>query len=136
MALFFFFNLFALKSDPTFSSIFLHSKVTQLFLQSFCTKNWPNFFFNLFALKSDLFFFCNLFALKNYPKSDPIFFQCFYSKMVSKVLLQCFHTKMHLWWNLQFLQCSYTEMVSQICVNVSTLKWWFQIYFNVYALKW
>ena len=35
----FFFNLFAIKSDPTF------------FL-SFSTKKWPNFFFNVFALKS------------------------------------------------------------------------------------
>ena len=47
---YFFFNLFALESDPTF-------------LQSFCTKKWPNFFFNLFALKND-----RLFCFSRFPR--------------------------------------------------------------------
>ena len=58
---FFFFNLLTLKSDPTFSSIFLHWK---------WPKKWPYFFFNLFALKNDPIFF-TIFLHWKWPKKSP-----------------------------------------------------------------
>ena len=84
-----------LKSDP-------------IFFQTFCTKKWPNFFFNLFALKSDPTFFSIFLTLKSDANIFEKFLVTFYGWKIlhTHVSTSFFWTqkmKSHLtwWWALE-----------------------------------